>query len=179
MGKIIFIIGGARSGKSRYAIELAKGLSKKVVYIATCSLPDSEMKKRIKQHKLSRPRYWKIIEESRDIDSILQRLRAKFKVVLIDCIGLLVFNLLTDKLKDKEITTRIKKLMIKISKERFTTILVSNEVGTGLVPDSPLGRRFRDILGMVNQIIAEKAEEVIFMQSGIPIRIKNTRGING
>lgn len=170
--RIILILGGARSGKSRYAVELAEQLSKKVVFIATATLPDEEMNERIKLHKSFRPKYWKVIEEAKEVASILPQLKEKFEVVLIDCLGLLISNLLADNLKDKAIERRIKRLINTISKVKITTILVSNEVGSGIVPDNPLARRFRDILGLANQIVAEKADKVIFMQSGIPIKIK-------
>ncbi len=172
MRKFIFILGGARSGKSRYAVVLAKKLKKKVTFIATATSPDREMKERIKLHKISRPRQWKLIEEGKDISSILSELENKCELVLIDCLGLLIFNLLASNLEDKEIERRIKKLISNILKVKITTILVSNEVGSGIVPVNLLARRFRDILGLANQMMARKADEVIFMQAGIPIRVK-------
>ncbi len=172
MGKIIFILGGARSGKSSYAVRLAKKLSKRVAFIATATYLDEEMKERIKMHKALRPRQWKVIEEDKDISSILMKLKGKYEVVLIDCLGLLVSNLLTDNLKDREILAKIKKLISTILKVKFTIILVSNEVGCGIVPDNLLARRFRDLLGQANQMLAKIADEVIFMQSGIPLTIK-------
>jgi len=176
MKKLILILGGARSGKSTYAVKLTKKLSKRVAFIATAASLDEEMKKRIKIHKASRPRQWKVIEEGKDISSVLPKLNNKYEVVLIDCLGLLVSNLLADNLKDKEIAVKIKKLIAAILKSRFTTILVSNEVGSGIVPDNFLARRFRDLLGAANQVIAGKADKVILMQSGIPIVIKGGKG---
>jgi adenosylcobinamide kinase/adenosylcobinamide-phosphate guanylyltransferase len=168
--KLIFILGGARSGKSRYAVKLAKKFKKKTVFIATAPASDEEMKRRIKLHQRSRPKHWELIEEGKNIDCILSKL--KNKVVLIDCLGLLVSNLLADNLKDKEIEKKIKRLINAIKKTSFTTILVSNEVGSGLVPINPLARRFRDILGIANQMIAKKADEVILMRAGIAMKIK-------
>ena len=173
MEKFILILGGARSGKSSYAVELAKRFSKKVVFIATATSLDREMKRRTKLHKISRPRHWKVIEEGRNIASILPPLGSKYEVVLIDCLGLLISNLLADRLNDKEVEKRLKVLIGAISKLKFTTILVSNEVGAGIVPVNPLARRFRDGLGLANQMIAKKADEVILMQSGIPMKIKS------
>ncbi|MBU0694219.1 MAG: bifunctional adenosylcobinamide kinase/adenosylcobinamide-phosphate guanylyltransferase [Candidatus Omnitrophica bacterium] len=185
--KFIFILGGVRSGKSSYAVELAKKLNKKVTFIATAicfdnalpskvsggSIPmDKEMEKRIKLHKSLRPRHWKLIEEGRDVGSVLCKLDGKSKVVLIDCLGLLISNFLADKLSDKEIKRKIKELINVILKIKFTVILVSNEVGAGLVAVNPLARRFQDLLGLANQMMAKSADEVIFMQAGIPIRIK-------
>ena len=172
MGKLILILGGARSGKSRYAVNLAKKLSKSVAFIATATFPDGEMKERIKIHKSLRPRQWKVIEEGKNISAILPKLKEKYEVVLIDCLGLLISNLLADNLDDKKIAAKIKKLINSILKVKLTTITVSNEVGSGIVPDNPLARRFRDLLGLANQMIAKKADRVILMQAGIPITIK-------
>lgn len=176
MKKFIFILGGARSGKSRYAVKRAKSLSKKVAFLATATVTDKEMAKRIKLHKISRPRYWKIIEENRDINSVLIKLKPEyFDVILIDCLGLLISNLLFKGLNDSEIKKILTALCDTLSrfKSKFTVILVSNEVGEGVVPVNTLARRFRDIVGLTNQIMAEKADEVIFMQAGIPVTIKN------
>ena len=172
MKKFVFILGGARSRKSSYAVERAKKLEKKVVFIATATSPDREMKERIKFHKISRPRQWKLIEEGKDVSSILSKLNGRYEVILIDCLGLLIANLLESNLKDREIERRIEKLINTIVRINLTTILVSNEVGSGIVPANPLARRFRDILGLANQTMARKADEVIFMQSGIPVTLK-------
>jgi adenosylcobinamide kinase/adenosylcobinamide-phosphate guanylyltransferase len=172
MKKFVFILGGARSGKSSYAVELTKKLSKKVVFIATAASPDREMKQKIKLHKAARPWQWKLIEEGEDVSSILSKLNGKYEVAVIDCLGLLISNLLESNLEDEEIERRIKKLINAILKVSLTTILVSNEVGSGIVPVKPLARRFRDILGLANQMMAKKADEVIFMQSGIPVVLK-------
>ena len=172
MGKIIFLLGGARSGKSSYALKLAKDFKKRVAFIATCIVPDKEMAERIKKHRRLRPRHWKLIEEGKDISAVLPNLKEKYEVVLLDCLGLLISNLLADNLADKKIEAKIKKLIDTILKVKLTTIVVSNEVGSGVVPDNPLARRFRDLLGLANQMIAKKADKVILMQSGIPIIIK-------
>jgi len=172
MGKIIFILGGARSGKSSYAIKLAKQFKRKVVFIATAVSPDEEMKKRISLHKISRSRYWKLIEEGKDIHSVLISLKDKYETILIDCLGLWISNLLVENLTDKKIEEEISRLIKVISKLNVKIILVSNEVGSGIVPDNLLARRFRDLLGHANQMMAEYADEVIFMQSGIPLKIK-------
>ncbi len=175
MGKFIFITGGARSGKSRYAQDLARGISKRVAFIATCIPQDKEMKRRIALHKKSRPSNWKIIEESKDIESTLVKLKNKTDVVIIDCLGLLISNLLSEGADEKVIEKKIRTIAQILPKVEFTSIVVSNEVGSGIVPDNPLARRFRDLLGLSNQIIAKKADEVIFIQSGIPITIKRGR----
>lgn len=173
MKKLVFILGGARSGKSRYAVSLAKKNKGKAVFIATATPLDIEIKERIQLHKISRPRSWKVIEESKDIGAVLRTLDKSYSTALVDCLGLWVSNLLMDKIKDRTIDKKIKELINAILKARVSTVIVvSNEVGTGIVPGDPLSRRFRDMLGLANQSIAEKADEVIFMQAGIPVKIK-------
>lgn len=172
MKKFIFILGGARSGKSKYAVKLAKKLKGQVAFIATTTSPDGEMRKRIKLHKISRPRHWKLIEEGKDIGKVLSTLNNKYRIVLIDCLGLLISNLLANNLEDKEIEVKVIGLIRTVLKTNLITILVSNEVGTGIVPENAIARRFRDLLGLSNQMMAEKADEVILMHSGIPVKIK-------
>jgi len=168
----VFVIGGARSGKSRYAVELAKKISKKVAYIATCTDPDKEMKQRISLHKKGRPKSWKTITCSKDIKDVLLGLKG-VDAVIIDCIGLLVWNLMDNRLSDAKIKSFMKEMVRIISRCRFTTIVVSNEVGGGIIPDNYLARRFRDLLGTVNQIMAKEVDEVVFMQAGLPLILKS------
>lgn len=173
MGKLILILGGARSGKSIYAVELAKDFKKRVGFIATCTFADKEMRERIQKHQRLRPRHWKLIEEGKDIGTVLVNLQNKYDVLLVDCLGLWISNLLADNLEDKEIEKKIKGFLSVISRIEITTILVSNEVGSGVVSDNLLARRFRDLVGLANQMLAEKAGKVIFMQAGIPQIIKD------
>lgn len=172
MRRFIFIIGATRSGKSRYAVELAGRFKKKVTFVATATSSDKEMSRRISKHKSIRPRNWRLIEEPKDVASILPALKGRCGVVLIDCLGLLISNLSAAGLTDKQIENRIKILIAAILKLKLITILVSNEVGGGLVPTNRLARRFQDLVGFANQKMAENADEVILMQSGIAIRIK-------
>jgi len=175
MKRAIFILGGVRSGKSSYAIELAKGLGENVVFIATCVHPDLEMKERIKMHKRKRPGHWGLIEEGKDLTSVIDKLKNGYEVIVIDCIGLWLSNLLGENFKNREIEGMIKGLVKGISKIKTNIIVVSNEVGCGIVPDNPLARRFIDLLGFANQMLAKEACEVILMQGGIPIKIKNAK----
>lgn len=175
MKKFILVLGGARSGKSSYAVRLAKETEKRVVFIATAAPSDHEMKKRIKLHKASRPRNWGLIEETRDIGAVLSRLGGKYEVVLLDCLGLAVSNLMAAGLGDREIDRKIRNFIVAVQKTKCTVILVSNDVGSGIVPANPAARRFRDLLGLANQLAAKKADEVILMQAGIPILIKQAR----
>lgn len=173
MSKIIFILGGARSGKSRYAAEMAKKYGKKTVFIATAKALDSEMKERIRLHKISRPKDWGLIEEPINLSNVILGLKPIYDVAIIDCVGLWLSNLLMANMKDKAIEKKIKELTFDIldTKTGFV-IIVSNEVGYGIVPGDPLSRRFRDLVGVANQIIAREADKVIMMQAGIPIKIK-------
>lgn len=172
MGKLILILGGSRSGKSSYAVKLVKDFKKRVGFIATCTFPDKEMRERIKKHQRLRPRHWRLIEEGKDFATVLINLQNKYDVVLVDCLGLWISNLLADNLEDEEIEKKIKELLSVISRIEITTILVSNEVGSGIVPNNLLARRFGDLVGLANQMLAKKAGEVIFMQAGIPQIIK-------
>jgi len=174
MGKLIFILGGARSGKSSFAVEQAKKLSSGdsgVVYVATASAVDEEMKRRIEKHRKRRPASWRTIEEGIDISRILAKL-GKASVVIIDCLTILISNLLLSGEREAVTLRRMKEFFRTLKKRNFTTLIVSNEVGMGIVPKNRLGRSFRDIAGQTNQIVAELAEEVYLLEAGIPIKIK-------
>jgi len=172
MGRFTFIIGGSRSGKSRYAQELARGQGKKIAFIATCVPRDSEMKKRVALHKKSRPKSWKVFEEPGNIRYALGRLQGKYDTVIVDCLGLFISNLLSKNLSDSRIKKEIKSTSEALSKAGFDTIVVSNAVGEGLVPLNPVGRRFVDLVGLANQAMAGSADTVYHMQAGIPVKIK-------
>ncbi|MDP3791987.1 MAG: bifunctional adenosylcobinamide kinase/adenosylcobinamide-phosphate guanylyltransferase [Candidatus Omnitrophota bacterium] len=173
MSNMTFILGGARSGKSQHAVALAKTINKKTVFIATATASDEEMKNRIRLHKTSRPKGWDLIEEPVNICDILDGLKPVYRVALIDCLGLWISNLLMTNMNDSAIEKRIKKLCDSVSKAKAgIVIIVSNEVGEGIVPGDALSRRFRDLIGMANQVIAARADEVIMMHAGIPVSIK-------
>ncbi len=183
MGKIVFVIGGARSGKSKFAMELAKKEAKEVVYIATARAQDEEMKLRIKKHIKSRPKDWKTIEEPLDLPRAIRDIKGKGKVVLIDCITLYISNMLLKGYSEKKEPRGINRLNDWILKEAgkmisainaspHTFIIVSNEVGMGIVPENKLARLFRDIQGESNQVISKNAESVYMVVAGIDIRIK-------
>lgn len=177
---IILITGGVRSGKSKFAESLLKG-KEDVVYIATSRMCDLEMEERIKIHKESRPSYWKTVE-------ITYRLKDSVKDenhYLLDCLTNLIANIMYDYTKDidnfnMEIQKNIENIvvsevseLIKIIREkRGTLIIVTNEVGFGIVPDNPVGRMFRDIQGKVNQRVAQLCDQVYIVICGIPMRLK-------
>lgn len=174
MGKIILILGGARSGKSTYALELAKKY-KKVAFIATCQALDKEMEERINLHKKTRPKHWDTFEEPEKLTELLSRIGNDFDCILIDCLTLLVSNLTLSGKSQEAVVKNIEEMLVVLKKKKAAVIMVSNEVGLGIVPDNKLGRVFRDIAGRVNQAVAKKAGEVYFTVSGIPMRIKGDK----
>jgi adenosylcobinamide kinase/adenosylcobinamide-phosphate guanylyltransferase len=171
MGKITFILGGARSGKSRYALEVALKYGK-VAFIATCQPLDDEMKMRIHTHKKHRPKSWQTFEEPQDIYGLLKKIKSKFELIIIECLTLWVSNLLLKGAKEKEIISKLDRAIDSLKKSKAESIIVSNEVGLGIVPKNKLSRDFRDIAGKLNQLVAKDADEVILMVSGLPIKIK-------
>lgn len=175
MGKIILITGGQRSGKSRYAEELALSLSDHPVYVATAHIWDEEFRQRVLRHQERRGPQWTNIEEERE----LSRHNLTGQVAVIDCITLWCTNFFFDRNKpDNEQPTVDEAL--KLLKEEFnrftnqdaTLIFVTNEIGAGGVSTDVIQRRFTDLQGWMNQYIAQKADEVILMVCGIPVKIK-------
>jgi adenosylcobinamide kinase / adenosylcobinamide-phosphate guanylyltransferase len=166
MTELIFVTGGARSGKSSFALEKARELGgDDVTFVATAERSDDEMTDRIARHQLERPKAWKTFEAPREV--LIADL--KTRVVLLDCLSLLVSNLLLDGLAEETILERVRNLL---EPRTQTLIVVSNEVGMGLVPEYPLGRQFRDVLGRANQIVARASTKAFFLVSGIPLRLK-------
>ncbi|MFH0856200.1 MAG: bifunctional adenosylcobinamide kinase/adenosylcobinamide-phosphate guanylyltransferase [Candidatus Omnitrophota bacterium] len=174
MGKITLILGGARSGKSTQALNLAKG-SKGVAFIATGEGLDQEMEERILEHKAARPDNWKTFEEPKELAGLLAKLDGPFDCIIIDCLTLLVSNLLLSGCKDQLIADKIKASLLQLRKRKAKAIIVSNEVGLGIVPANKLARRFRDIAGKINRIVAQESDEVLFIASGIPLTLKQSR----
>ncbi|HAW49809.1 TPA: bifunctional adenosylcobinamide kinase/adenosylcobinamide-phosphate guanylyltransferase [bacterium] len=166
----IFIFGGVRSGKTSYAINLAKNIGGSVIYIATCIFFDDEMEKRIEIHKKMRPKEWRTIEEGKSLSSVIRDISCD--VAIIDCLGIYISNLLVEGFLDDEILKDISDIKDIIKTKDFSVILISNEVGLGVVPNDSLSRRFCDIIGISNQMMAEEFDEVIFMRAGIPIKMK-------
>lgn len=176
--RIIFITGGARSGKSDYALKTAEDIGKIRGYIATAEALDDEMRERIEIHRKSRGDGWHTIEEPRDLLRLFESPQIKYDVLIIDCLTLWVSNLIGDGLNDEDIIKMADSLSKRIDKYKQNIIFVTNEVGMGIVPDNPLSRRFRDIAGKVNQIIAAVSNEVYIMVSGIPVKINDSSKIH-
>ncbi len=173
MAKLTLILGGARSGKSSFAVWLAKKYNN-VAYVATAQALDDEMRERIEQHKRQRPASWHVIESPRDVAMTLEGLRAD--LILIDCLTLHVTNMLLDdnkkEAKEEYITEEIERLCTVSKNSAADVIMVSNEVGLGIVPADPVSRSFRDIAGKTNQIAASQADEVYLITAGIPQKLK-------
>ena len=173
MGKrMIFITGGCRSGKSRFALDYVNQHFSKKLYLATCEALDEEMAQRIEHHKKMRGPEWKTIEESIAIVNEIKECSDKVEVILLDCITLWLSNLLIKWKSESRMTDEIDRFVDVIQQSQTSLIIVSNEVGMGIVPADPLSRRFRDLSGMTNQRIAEVVDKVIYMVSGIPIFLK-------
>ena len=171
-GKIILVLGGARSGKSSFASRLAGKMSAEVIYIAAAQALDKEMQSRISMHKKTRNRNWHTIEEPHSLQNIKQILKKNKGLILFECLTLFVSNLLCKGIKEKEILSGIKDFFMFLKKENRAAVFVSNEIGWSIVPDNKMARDFRDIQGRVNQLAADKANEVYLVVAGIPMRVK-------
>jgi adenosylcobinamide kinase/adenosylcobinamide-phosphate guanylyltransferase len=180
MGRLTLITGGARSGKSRFAQALASRTGgENVLFVATAEALDDEMARRIAAHRESRPATWRTIEAPRDVGRTIQDQLGESAVVLIDCITLLVSNSLLslgaepDAAEAEQCMAReIAEILGVADSAAAAFVIVSGEVGLGLVPANPLGRLYRDLLGLANQVIAARAESVILMVAGIPVDLK-------
>ena len=170
--KIYFITGGARSGKSFFAENLAKDLAGKRAYIATAQALDPEMAAKIEKHRRDRDNVWDTYEEPLAVAELLRKLSNRYQVILLDCLTLWLSNVMAHTDGDDAVTARSQELAAAISNFDGSCIVVSNEVGLGIVPDNPLARKFRDFAGMLNQKIARAADEVYFTAAGIPVKIK-------
>jgi len=175
----VLILGGARAGKSDFALRLAAetetSRKAQVCFIATAQALDDEMRERIARHRSERPAEWITIEESIRLDTAVSRASSS-SVIIVDCMTLLVSNWLLraeGTTGDSEgLSSTIDRALAIAAANNQVLILVSNEVGLGLVPDTPLGRQFRDTLGRINQQLARASDRVYLLVAGVPIRIK-------
>ena len=183
MGKLIFILGGARSGKSAYAQQLAREADRErgggVVCIVTAEAGDEEMRARIERHRRDRPPGWETVEAPSGIGAVVAQVGVERAAVIVDCLTLLMSNLLLAGGEDvdaeevtKAILREVEELIAAARAVEADVIIVSNEVGMGIVPLTRLGRIFRDIAGRANQALAQAADEVYVMWAGLPQRIK-------
>jgi adenosylcobinamide kinase/adenosylcobinamide-phosphate guanylyltransferase len=165
----LFVLGGARSGKSRYAQARAEALRLKPVYLATAEASDDEMRDRIARHRTDRGPSWQTIDAPVDLPGAIAAWSAADRVLLVDCLTLWTSNLI---LGDRACATACDALMHAIARSVGPLILVANEVGLGIVPDNALARRFRDEAGFINQRVAAAVDEVQFLAAGLPLRLK-------
>ena len=169
--RLVFVLGGARSGKSSFALQEGKSKSPRA-FLATAEPLDSEMAIRIQKHKRSRGQGWKTFEVPIQLTEWFESDGANYSSVVVDCLTLWLNNLLRDKVQARHVPSRIRKLLNAIRACPNQVVMVSNELGLGLVPGDAVSRKFRDAAGRINQLIAAEADEVYFLVSGIPLRIK-------
>lgn len=170
--KTYFITGGARSGKSAFAEKLASGLTGRRAYVATAQALDAEMAARIEKHRQDRNTAWDTYEEPLATAELLRKLSTSHSIALLDCLTLWLSNVMAHAENDDAISSRADELVSAVKEFSGVCIVVSNEVGLGIVPDNPLARKFRDFAGMLNQSVARVADEVYFTAAGIPMKIK-------
>ena len=169
-GSVTLVLGGVRSGKSRYAHQLAAQWDR-VVFVATAKAVDDEMRAKIDRHRDDRPAEWLTVEETLELPTVLQMHDLESDVIVVDCLTIFAANLLETQ-GDGAIEQRVSALCEALQSVRCPVVLVSNEVGSGVVPASPLGRRYRDLLGELNQRVARVADDVVLIVAGLPLALK-------
>jgi adenosylcobinamide kinase/adenosylcobinamide-phosphate guanylyltransferase len=170
---LILVTGGTRSGKSSFAQTLAEAERGKKVFIATAEPLDQEMKKRIALHKKKRPAEWITIEEPIHLAKTVKNCGETYEVLLIDCLTLWISNLLVNtSMSEKAIQKKTSALLASCREVPARVIMVTNELGMGIVPTDRLSRLYRDLVGKANQQVASEADEVYFLVSGIPMKLK-------
>jgi adenosylcobinamide kinase/adenosylcobinamide-phosphate guanylyltransferase len=186
MGRLILILGGARSGKSRFAQQLAQACSdeehRSVVYIATAEVGDEHMRQRIERHRRGRPSGWETVEAPQNVAAAIEIAGDSAAAILVDCLTLWISNLLLaggEEFDEAQAASREEAILEEVAaliraarKANARVIVVSNEVGMGIVPLTRLGRIFRDIAGRANQALAQAADEMYVTWAGLPQRIK-------
>ncbi|MGH7913984.1 MAG: bifunctional adenosylcobinamide kinase/adenosylcobinamide-phosphate guanylyltransferase [Candidatus Binataceae bacterium] len=173
MGIVTLITGGARSGKSAYALALAQRMpGARRFFIATAEALDDEMRERIAHHRANRSADFTTIEEPIAIGAALSELASRADIIVVDCLTLWISNLLMANRGDEDILAEARALGRATAEAPFASILVTDEVGAGIVPENAMARRFRDLLGWTNQALALAAERVELMVAGYPLRVK-------
>lgn len=176
---LTLILGGARSGKSDYAEKLAASMGQHILYIATAEAKDEEMAARIKAHQQARPAQWQTVEAPQNVGAALGAISNRPDAILLDCLTLLASNIVLAMEEQPQpaieiaLQKEIDQLLAAQARLSAPLIVVSNEVGLGLVPPYPLGRIYRDVLGRANQQLAGRANRVLFMVAGLPMTVKN------
>lgn len=170
---ITLLVGGARSGKTGYGLRLAEQSGLSPVYVATGWAGDDEMADRIARHRAERGGQWTTLEERLDIAALIAREARPERVLLVDCLTLWLSNLMG---ADRDPDTEARHLAGVLGSLAGPIILIANEVGLGLVPETPVGRRFRDAQGRLNQTMARTAQSVMFLAAGLPLTLKSAKG---
>ena len=167
------VLGGCRSGKSRYAEQwVAQNFSDKVFVATLESRNDAEMDQRIALHRQSRGIGWLTVEEPLDLAGVLDKNQTGSEVFLVDCLTMWLTNMMMQDFSDEKIQGEVARLCKTVASLDTSVVLVANEVGLGIVPESPMGRRFRDLAGWTNQQMALVCEQVVFVAAGLPLRLK-------
>ena len=169
--ELVFVLGGARSGKSSWALRYTEENYRSYLFLATAEVRDEEMAERVQLHQESRGPKWNLLEEPLEIAEALKAKCDNFEAVLVDCLTIWLSNVLL-KTGEGGVSAYRHHLLEALAARKQNIIIVSNEVGTGIIPDSPLGRKFRDLAGLLNQEVAELADTVIFMIAGLPMYLK-------
>jgi len=176
---VTLVLGGARSGKSRYAQELASAFQR-VVFIATARPDDAEMRRKIKEHRRQRPSSWKTVAASEGLDRSLAEEGPTADLLLVDCLTLYLANAMGRKSGGRrEVRRHIERLCEAVRKTKASMVIVSNEVGSGIVPPYRSGREYRDLLGQLNSQMARVADRVILMVAGLPLIVKDGANRSG
>jgi adenosylcobinamide kinase/adenosylcobinamide-phosphate guanylyltransferase len=165
----LLVLGGARSGKSRYAQQRAETLPGRHLFIATAEAWDDEMRDRVARHRADRSAIWETLETPLELAAAIEAQRGTGAVVLVDCLTLWATNLL---LGEHDIDAATEALCAAIARFDGQIILVANEVGLGIVPDNALARRFRDVAGQINQAVARTVDDAVFVAAGLPLKLK-------
>lgn len=172
--RLALILGGARSGKSRYGLGLASRCPAPRLFVATCEPRDAEMEARIEAHQRERGSDWTTREVPRELAGALRDAQDRYGVILVDCLTMWVSNLLLQEAATPgRVQTACEELLEALAQTAVPTILISNEVGWGIVPDNPLGRQFRDQAGWLHQRLAQAADLVVLVVAGVPMLIKS------
>jgi adenosylcobinamide kinase/adenosylcobinamide-phosphate guanylyltransferase len=169
---VTLVLGGVRSGKSHYAQQLGERADN-VIFVATAQAFDDEMRSKIALHQQSRPQHWLTVEEPLELQQVISEQGARCDLMIVDCLTLFASNLLEATGEDRDLANRkVEELCLALQSAQCDVVLVSNEVGSGVVPAYPLGRRFRDLLGEINQRVARVSDNVLLLVAGLPLALK-------